>query len=80
MPPRTANSPSVIELQADFLLLLDDALDLAVLDRGKLGGRDLTLGARARASFSAAGRSRLPTWSARNGGVVRSMGSSRLAR
>jgi hypothetical protein len=32
----------------------------------------------ARASFSAGGRSRLPTWSARNGGAVRCIGFLRV--
>ena len=61
LPPGAAEFAVGDRLQADLFLLLDDALDLAVLDRLQRGGVDLALRALARASFSAAGRSRLPT-------------------
>src|SRR5215475_789661 len=50
MPPGAAILAIGRELQPDLLLLLDDAFDLAILDRLELGGRDLalsSLGARA---------------------------------
>ncbi len=45
MPPRAAKLAVGDGLQADILLLLDDALDLPVLDRFQGVGRDLALGA-----------------------------------
>ena len=45
MPPGAAELAVGDRLQADLLLLLDDALDLAVLDRLERGGVDLALGA-----------------------------------
>ena len=44
MPPRAAELAVGDGLETNFLLLLDDALDLAVLDRFEFGGRDLALG------------------------------------
>ena len=81
MPPRAAELAVGDRLQADVLLLLDDALDLAVLDRLQRVGRDLALGALAPAPHGCdLGRSRLPTWSARNGGLVRCIHSLCHAR
>ena len=45
MPPGAAELAVGDGLQADLLLLLDDALDLAVFDRLEVGGADLALGA-----------------------------------
>ena len=45
MPPRAAELAVGDRLQADVLLLLDDALDLAVFDRLQRRRRDLALGA-----------------------------------
>src|SRR5262245_62865576 len=50
VPPGAAILAVGRELQPDLLLLLDDGLDLAILDRLELGGSDLALlalGARA---------------------------------
>ncbi len=44
MPPGAAEFAVGDRLQADLFLLLDDALDLAVLDLLQLRGRDLALG------------------------------------
>ena len=40
MPPRTAQLAVGRELQSDLFLFLHQTLDLAVLDRRELGGRD----------------------------------------
>ena len=61
VPPGAAELAVGDRLEADLLLLLDDALDLAVLDRLELGGVISPLARFSRASFSAGGRSRLPT-------------------
>src|SRR5579872_1817076 len=45
MPPRAAELAVGHGLQADVLLLADDALDLAVLDRGEIGRGNLIPGA-----------------------------------
>jgi hypothetical protein len=67
--PRCAPELAVSDgFEADRLLLADDVFDGAILGRGERFGADL---AAAEDTFSAAGRSRLPTWSARNGGIVR---------
>jgi len=50
VPPRATIFTVGRELQPDLLLLPDDGLDLAILDRLEVGGRDLafrSLGARA---------------------------------
>ena len=61
VPPRAAELAVGDGLQADVLLLLDDALDLAVLDRFQRVGRDLALGALGPRLMDGFGRSRLPT-------------------
>ncbi len=43
MPPRAAEFTVGRELEPDLLLLLDDLLDLAVLDRGEVSRTDLAL-------------------------------------
>ena len=65
------NSPSVAVCSPTSSCMRDDVADRVVLDGPQLVGVDLAGGALARASSSAGGRSRLPTWSARNGGVSR---------
>ena len=45
MPPGAAELAVGDRRKPDLLLLLDDALDLAVLDRLEVGGSDLALGA-----------------------------------
>ena len=45
MPPGAAELAVGDRREPDLLLLLDDALDLAVLDRLEVGGADLALGA-----------------------------------
>ena len=45
MPPRAAELAVGDGMEADVLLLLDDALDLAVFDLLQLRGADLALGA-----------------------------------
>src|SRR5262249_23622857 len=44
VPPRAAELTVGDRLQADLFLLLDDALDLAILDRLERSGVDLSLG------------------------------------
>ena len=61
MPPGAAELAVGRELEADLLLLLDDLLDLAVFDRLELRVVISPLACLARASFSGAVRSRLPT-------------------
>ena len=61
MPPGAAELAVGGELQPDLFLLLDDLLDLAVLDRFEAAASISPLARLARASFSGAVRSRLPT-------------------
>ena len=62
VPPGAAKLAVGGELEPDLLLLLDDLLDLAVLDRLELRRREISPFSRlARASLSAAGRRKLPT-------------------
>ena len=67
------NSPSVADCSPTSSCMRDDVADRVVLDgraaRRRRAGRRR---ASSRASSSSGGRSRLPTWSARNGGLVRS--------
>ena len=66
------NSPSVDDLQPDLLLQPDRVADRVVLDGPRARRpRACPAAASSRACSSAGGRSRLPTWSARNGGAVR---------
>ena len=74
LPPGAAEFAVGRKLEPDLLLLPDDFLDLAILDLLKLRrGQSRPWRASTRASLSAAGRNRLPTWSARNGGLVRAV-------
>ena len=61
MPERAAELAVGGELKPDVLLLLDDLLDLAVLDRLELAAVMAPFSCLARASLSAAGRRKLPT-------------------
>ena len=71
MPPRAAELAVGGELQADLLLLPDDLADLLVLDGSAAASAVISPFSRlARASLSGAVRSRLPTMSARKGGLV----------
>ena len=66
-------------LQADVLLLADDLADRLVLDLAQRVGVDAPARRSPRALDGASGgRSRLPTWSARNGGFVRGPVAVRL--
>ena len=71
MPPGAAEFAVGGGLQPDLFLLLDDLLDLAVLDLFELGAVISPFSRLARASLIGAVRRKLPTWSARNGGLVR---------
>ena len=57
-------------LQPEILLEPDDVADRRVLDGTQLVLGDRSLLERSRASSSSLGRRKLPTWSARNGGLV----------
>ncbi len=70
MPPGAAIFAVGDRLQADLFLLADDLLDLAVLDLPSCAAVMALLSRLARASFRGAERSRLPTWSARNGALA----------
>ena len=73
------NSPSVADCSPTVLLHAHDVADRLVLDRAQLGGVDLARPRARRApASSSGGRSRLPTWSARNGGFVRDIGSKAM--
>ena len=71
--PRAAAELAVgRDLEADVLLHPHRVADRLVLDGAQLVGVDRARRrARSRACSSSGGRSRLPTWSARNGGSVR---------
>ena len=71
MPPGAAELAVGHRLQADQFLLGHELPDLGVLDRLELGRRDLARGAPGARFLDGAVRSRLPTWSARKGGLVR---------
>jgi hypothetical protein len=71
MPPGAAELAVGDGVKSDFLLLPDDVVDLAVFDLFSCAALSPPLACFARASWTALGRSRLPTWSARNGGLVR---------
>jgi hypothetical protein len=58
-------------LEADLLLASDDVADRLVLQPAQLGVVDAAGGVVVAGLQSSFGRSRLPTWSARNGGSVR---------
>ena len=71
LPPRAAELTIGRELETDVFLLLMTAM----ISRSSIARSAASVSSPvtrlARASFSARGRSKLPTWSARNGGVVR---------
>ncbi len=66
------NSPSVTVCSPASCCRRTTSAIAASSARGQLLVGDLARGVASRASSSGLGRSRLPTWSARNGGVVRS--------
>ena len=66
------NSPSVADLQADVLLQLAPTSRIASSSTARSSSASILSSAKSsRACSSVGGRSRLPTWSARNGGVSR---------
>ena len=73
VPPGAAEFAIGRDLQSDLFLLLDDRLDLAVFHLLELGAVIAPFSRFARASFKAAVRNRLPTTSARNGGLFLGM-------
>ena len=71
VPGRAAELAVGGRAQADVLLQLDRVADRVVLDARSSSASILSLAKSSRAFSSAGGRSRLPTWSARYGGVSR---------
>lgn len=71
MPPRAAGLAVGDSPQPHRFLERDRIAEALALHRAQCGAVDLA--ARTRASGSAAGRRRFPTWSARNGSVAASL-------
>ena len=71
VPRRAAELAVRGRLEPDLLLLAHGVSDRRVLDGAKLRVVTRPAAWPSRAWRSAAGRRRLPTWSARNGGLVR---------
>ena len=72
------NSPSVADWRPTSSCIRDRAGDLVVLDRRRSAAVIRPAAKSSRACSRRCGRSRLPTWSARNGGLVlRAMVTSR---
>jgi hypothetical protein len=69
VPPRSPQLSIGDAAQPQFSLLRDDALDLSILDGLQARGIERAFRVAATRRLERGGRSKLPTWSARNGGV-----------